>query len=366
MNKLMYVLRCALLGLGVAALTTAGAATLADAIADLPQADQAKVAETARAFIRGKPAADRSANDLGWDCQAAAALARLGVEGARERLAGIGEALAALVVRSRRDGRAIGWPQAGEQKACVPAQPGANAAANCEGQVTIYAFQSGLGIACLADAGSLLGKPEWTSMASDAMAYWDRLRMLKAPCPDCIFFATSDSASDAQRYIRNMNLFIAFGAAELGGVTNNPGLLDVAKRAVRSDIWERDNGNRGYLGRLDPLWSSRAGEADRIENHSASMALLLTAMAQRLDDPKIAQHAQTVWRDWATCDEKRCKTAGCKYWAGDAAQCQGTATAAHCAFRMREKLAREQCEALITRDPSLGSYGLWAVTLATR
>jgi hypothetical protein len=355
-------MRCAALALGLLA-ANAGATKLSDAVADLSPAAQTKVADAARAFVRAKPAQGRSANDLGWDCQAAIALADLGVEGATGRLAGIAEALDAGRARSARSGKAIGWPQSGAQKTCLPASRGAKVPAACEGASTIYSFQSGLGIACLARAGSLLGRPEWTATARDAMAYWDRHRIARSPCEGCIYFATSDSAEDEDRYIRNMNLFVAFGASELGQATQDARLLEAARHSVRADIWERNTGNRGYLGKLDPLWTSRAGEAERIENHSASMAILLKVIGNTLADPAIARQARTVWRDWATCDNHRCKTAGCPYWAGDAAQCQSTATAAHCAFRMADRLARAQCETLIALQPSLGSYGLWAVTL---
>ncbi|HRI18329.1 MAG TPA: hypothetical protein PL196_07385, partial [Burkholderiaceae bacterium] len=188
----------------------------------------------------------------------------------------------------------------------------------------------------------------------------------RAPCEGCVFFATSDSAQDEDRYIRNMNLFVAFGASELGRATQDARLLETARQSVRADIWERSNGNRGYLGKLDPLWTSRAGESERIENHSASMALLLKVMSWSLADPAAARQAEVVWRDWASCDNKRCQTAGCAYWAGNAAQCQATATAAHCAFRQADRLARTQCETLVALQPSLGSYALWAIALGAR
>ncbi len=339
----------------------ASAATLSDAVADLAPQDREKVIGAARAFLRGQPKANRSANDLGWDCQAAIALSELGEPGAKERLAGIADALNASREQSKTSGKAIGWAAAGDAKACVQARGGRNVPAACEGSTTIYAFQSGLAMACLARAGSLLDRPELIVTAKAAMDYWSRHRFAKEPCKECVYFATSDSAEDDERYIRNMNLFIAFGASEVGRATKDAALMMTAKQSVRSDIWERANGNRGYLGKLDPLWTSRPGEAERIENHSASMALLLKVMGATLGDSSIDRQAETVWRDWATCDNKRCQTAGCKYWAGNAAQCQATATAAHCAFRLRDKLAKSQCETYLSLVPSLGSYGLWAI-----
>jgi hypothetical protein len=327
----------------------------------------AKVRISIGGFLRPKVSADRSANDLGWDCQAAYKLAKLEVPGARERLASIADELMNDVVRSKKTEKPIGWTASGGQQfKCVPSQNrSGNVDANCEGgERTLYAFQSGLGMACLADAGALLKRDDYIRAASNVMSYWNGLRMRKAPCPQCVYFATSDSAADDMRYVRNMSLFIAFGAVELAGATGDSALARAAAQAIESDVWERRNGNRGYLGKLDPLWTARKGENERIENHAASVALLLNSMGASLADPAANEQAYATWKDWASCDNKRCLNAGCKYWAGNAAQCQATATAAHCAFRLQDPLAREQCETYIHKVKSLGGYGLWALLQA--
>lgn len=338
------------------------------ALQGLSEAGAQKVRKSAAAFLRARAREDRSANDLGWDCQAAAQLVELGLPGARERLAGIADELVNDVVRSQRTGKAVGWASSGEQKgACVPSRGrDSNVDTTCDGgDRRLYAFQSGLGMACLARAGVLLQRQDYVATASDVMAYWDRLRMKKAPCPDCVFFAASDSADDDVRYVRNMNLFIAFGASELAAAkAGDQNLSGIARRALQSDVVERRAGNRGYLGKLDPLWTSRKGEDERIENHSASVALLLNSMARTLKDPVAGEQASLIWKDWATCDNKRCRTAGCKYWAGDARQCTATATAAHCAFRLQDPLARQQCDIYIDKVHSVGGYALWSVLQA--
>ena len=321
-------------------------------------------------FLRAKAGADRSANNLGWDCQAAAELASLGVPGAKPRLLAIADELAADVVRSEKTGKAVGWAwdtTEDKVKACVPAKgPDSNVDARCEAGVrTIYAFQSGLGMACMAQAGRLLPNgSKYLTVAQEVMDYWKRLQMKKAPCPNCIYFATSDSVTDEVRYIRNMNLFIAFGASQLAAATTDKDLSELARRSIQSDVWERESGNRGYLGKLDPIWSSRPRENERIENHAASMAMLLNVMGKSLEDDKTSRLGFTVWQDWATCDNSRCLSAGCKYWAGDANKCQSTATAAHCAFRLQSPQAKSQCELLFDKTKRLGGYGIWSVLQA--
>ncbi len=358
--------RLIVVALGALAAGVSAAATLAETIADLPPAAQAKVQASVRAFVATRPDPDRSANNLGWDCLAAARLVELGVAGSRERLDAVAGELLADAVRRRGADQPIGWSTIAErQTACVPARAGTRPARPaCEGDATVYAFQSGLGVACLARAGALLPRAAYLEAGRGVMAYWLRLQQPDAPCKDCIFFAASDSAADGERYIRNMNLFVAFGAAELGRATNDPALLQAARQALRSDVVEREAGNKGYLGRLDPLWRTRPGEADRIENHSASMALLLADMGRAVGWRDAQRQAEAVYADWARCDNERCRNAGCPYWAGDARRCQGTATAAHCAFRRLDDRARAQCETFVDRVPRLRGYALWSLLTA--
>lgn len=359
-----------LLAVGGLLVHTAVVADLkSDALEGLTPEQTAKFANSAKAFLRAEAKIDRSSNDLGWDCQASARFVELGYDGAKERLAGIADRLLADAVHSKRDGRTIGWAASGATDAVCVAPSGKAtqlAQASCEGSRTIYAFQSGLGIACLAKAGALLQRKDLIVAATEAMNHWNRLRMPKVPCPDCVHFATSDSGNDDMRYIRNMNLFIAFGAAELGGATGSDEWKNVARQAAKTDAWERANGNHGYLGKLDPLWTTRPGENERIENHSASVALLLASMGRTLGDAAVGQAGLEVWHDWASCNNKRCEKATCTYWAGDARICQATATAAHCAFRLQAPEAKLQCATYLDNVPSFGSYAMWSVLQARR
>jgi hypothetical protein len=341
----------------------AHAGTVPESITDLPAFARDKINTSISAFVKGKSRADRSANNLGWDCQTAVRLVELGVDGARERLSDIADKLQNDATRSTRSGKAIGWSWVAERTAaCVPAMAGKLATSGrCEGSATVYAFQSGLGLACMARAGTLLQRPDFIQTAKEVLAYWDNLRQPEAGCVECVFFSTSDSAGDEARYIRNMNLFMAWGASEVGRATDDDHARNLAKRAMRADLVERVTGNKGYLSQLDPIWRTRPAENERIENHSASVALVLKAMHRSTGETAADEHALTVYRDWAGCDNKRCQTAGCTYWAGDAKQCQATATAAHCAFRTGDQVARAQCETYLDRVKSVGSYALWSV-----
>lgn len=338
---------------------TAIGSQLSNAIADLPLAAQSKITNSVRGFLRYDVSNRRSANDLGWDCLASAALVELNVENAKQRLINTANEIVRSAVESRQTKEPIGWTSAREKSGlCL-----GDAENICSGDRTVYAFQSGLGIACLAKAGQLLKKQEFTEIAEKVMGYWSNLLRPKAPCGDCSYFASSDSARHAERYVRNMNIFMAFGAQELARSNGNSELGLLAAKAAASDIAERTQGNRGYLGRHDPLWISRASEAERIENHSAAMATLLLWMARQNRDQNLERHAVAVYRDWATCKNERCQKAGCHYWAGEPAMCQATQTAAHCAFRLSDELAKQQCISLLNHISTLNSFGLWSVLI---
>lgn len=336
---------------------------LSEAIADLDSVGQDKILAAAGALVKAKSRPARSASGLAWECLATIQLAGLGYEGSLERLASIADDMLLLAVKSRGTEKTIGWSSAAKNRACGFSEKNSRVPSACEGTDIVYAFQSGLGMACLVPASIILQRSDLMNEAKDVMSYW-RLRIKKAPCDDCVYFAMSDSPTDEDRYVRNMNLFLAFGASELGVTAKLGELLVMAKKAVRSDIWERENGNRGYFGKLDPLWTSRPGEAERIENHSAFVAVLLTTMAKKLSDQAFDRHALTVWRDWATCDNQRCQTAGCTYWAGDPSECQATATAAHCAFRFRDNTAKSKCTEYLSRVGNVNAYGIWAILQA--
>lgn len=300
---------------GWAATALAGAPVLAvtidEVISDLPSAAQEKIKVQIGTFLKAKVPAVRSANDLGWDCMAAARLTEMKHRGAKGLLEEVADRQLAAVEHSHLNGMAIGWGASRAHEPTCVTDTGDYESLYCDaGHRTLYAFQTGLGMACLSLAGKLLERSDYLETAKAVSAYWYLTRKSKAPCPGCIYFAISDSASDKARYVRNMNIFMAFGFSHIDAATQNIDHKDISLQAVRSDMWERQNGNRGYLGKLDSLWSARPDESKRIENHAAGNALILDEIAKLLRDGQVADHAFITWKDWATCQERRCKIGG--------------------------------------------------------
>jgi hypothetical protein len=323
-----------------------------------------KMTQSTDVFFRDlKVNPDRSANDLGWDCLAATALLKQGNDGVRKYVVSIANQMKNAVVRSPSTSKPIGWPASIDDKRCPNGGYDAFGDNTCNAPDTTYASQTGLGIACLAKASTALHEPALMEIAKHVFSHWQSQTLQKNVCNNCIYFATSDNANDDDRYVRNMNVFMAYAAAVLGSETHDPGPKKMAALAVQSDIVERKGNNRGYLGKLDPQWHLKASEADRIENHSAAIAVLSLEIGKLLGSQTITDHGRTVWRDWATCDNDRCSKADCKYWAGNAGQCQATHTAAHCAFRAGNDMADAQCTRYLNSTKRVSSFGIWSSLL---
>jgi len=333
-------------------------------LSDLTDEPRHKALQSIDAFFRDrKPIPDRSANDLGWDCLAATALLDQGNDGVSANVQSIADQLAANVILSKKDSKPIGWGASIQDQRCPEGGYDAFGDGTCNSKDTTYAFQTGLGIACLAKASVALNDPKLLGIAKNVLDHWQTYILSKALCDGCIYFAPSDNQNDNGRYVRNMNVFMALGAATLGQATHNKAFIKIASQAMQSEIAERNSGNRGYLGKLDPQWLIKASESDRIENHSAAVAVLSLEIGRLLDSDEITSHGLAVWRDWATCDNERCRKANCKYWAGNADQCQATHTAAHCAFRFGSPLASTQCQRYLKETKRVPSFGIWAVLL---
>jgi hypothetical protein len=352
----------ALLWIGTAGATPRDAA-LNEQLSDLGPEVRAKVEKFIDGFLRRPDDPQRPPGALGWDCLAAIVLTEAQVPGAEQRLRRIGARLVASALRTPISGQAVGWPAPPHFPACEAAHKDETSAVQCAADRTVYGYQTGLGLACLTRASVLLKQPEWQLVSQQVWSYWQN-RTLQVDCQDCRFFASSDSDVDRERYVRNMNLFMAFAAWELGNALREEGPVTAATNAVRADQFERAQGNRGYLGRLDPIWSNRKGEDRRIENHTAFSAALLHALALRIHSSQIMSHALATWDDWATCTERRCLALACNYWAADANKCLETATGAHCAFRRQSELARSQCATYVLRARAVSAFGLWALLSA--
>ena len=347
------------------AATAGGAARagVADALQDLPADAQAKVTASVNVFLSSKRVKDtRSANDLGWDCLAAIEMARLGEERAIQRIRAISNELARDAVRGA-DGKALGWTASiRDDRRCPAGGYDAFGDGTCNPVDTVYALQSGLALACLAKASKVLEDDKLGALATEGFASWKNFVLPVSPCPGCIYFATSNSPNDANRYVRNMNVFVALGGAALASV-GDAEAGGIAQRAMQSEMGERQAGNKGYLGRMDSQWKRARSEADRIENHAAAVAVSVFQMGEWLGTPEYSRYGLDIWQDWARCDNDRCRKATCNYWAADPKRCQATHTAAHCAFRSSDPAARELCLDYLSRTNAVGSFGILSLLL---
>lgn len=346
--------------------TTAGGAAragVADALQDLPPEALAKVSASVNVFLSSTRVKDtRSANDLGWDCLAALEMARLGEERALKRIRAISNELAKDALRGA-DGKVLGWTASiRDDRRCPAGGYDAFGDGTCNSVDTVYALQSGLALACLAKASKVLQDDKLGDMATESFASWKTFVLPASPCPGCVYFATSNSPNDANRYVRNMNVFVALGGAALAA-NGSEEAASFVQRAMQSEMGERQAGNRGYLGRLDPQWKRSRSEADRIENHAAAVAVSALQMGEWLGTPEYRRYGQEIWMDWARCDNDRCRKATCNYWAADPKRCQATQTAAHCAFRSSDPAARDLCLDYLSRANAVGSFGILSLLL---
>lgn len=354
--------------LGVAFVASLAAFTVhaqAQAGADLSGTQQQKVSSSIDKQLASTGVrSDRSANDLGWDCLAAVAMGERGDVRGKTRARIIADALMRDVIKSA-DGRPLGWPTEVKDKRCPQGGYDAFGDGTCNPPNTVYAFQTGLATACLASTSKLVGDPALLETARAVFAAWRPYLMSATPCPDCAYFQMSNNANDAGRYVRNMNVFMALAGASLGAA-GDAQAGQLSRRLMASDLAETAHGNKGYLGYMDPGYKKDPGlESDRIENHAASVAIVSALIGDLLGEPAFRQHGLRIWREWATCDNDRCKTSTCNYWAGDPGRCQATQTAAYCAFRSADPMARERCNQYLDKVAAVGSFGVLAIALDT-
>ncbi len=331
------------------------------AIADLPADAQTVLQASIRGFLRNSASlASRDAGDLGWDCLAAGSLADAGVPNAAQKLQAIADHLVLTAIPSKSG--FAGWGYQGKSaNSCPDGGLDAFGDGTCNSRSTAYSFQTGLGIACLAKAGAIFKHNDYLAMAQDILNYWNSFSIPRTPCPDCIYYWYSDNQNDRGRFVRNVNVFMGFGAAMLGSASGQRGDGAIADKVMRADLSESKSGNRGYLGVADPQWIAKKAEAaQNIENHAAAMAVLIDQVGAVVGSAAYRSHGKSVWEEWATCDNKRCQVAACNVYGGDATRCQATLTAAHCAFRRVDSRADSQCREYLSRAKSVSTFGIWS------
>jgi hypothetical protein len=308
--------------------------------------------------------AERSTNDLGWDCLAMVKLADSGDERALRRVRAIADELVRDVQRGGPGG-VSGWTTEIADKRCTGGGYDAFGDKTCNPPGTPYALQTGLANACLALASKRLSDPALLKVARESFWSWKGVMLQDAPCrPDCAYFPTSSHPNDRDRYVRNMNVFMALAGLALGKA-GDAEAERLGRAAMKSELAEQAQGNRGYLGVLDRQYKAKPQEVDRIENHAAAVSITVAYMAELTGEPAYAKHAMELWRVWAECDNDRCRKATCSYWSADPARCQNTHTSASCAFRAQSPQAAKWCEDLLSKVPAVGSYGVLAWQLGS-
>lgn len=319
-------------------------------IADLDVQFRKPLEESFKRFLDLPILEGRDAGDLAWDCLATAELARLGETKAIDKLHRLATQLAAKAL-PRPTGQLVWGPNSSANSKAECSAGGFKAFGHCNPASTGYSVQSGLAVACLAEAGELLKDERITGDARNGLKYWDAHMMGEVPgCEGCIYYRYDDASVDRGRYVRNVNLIMGYGAAVLATQGHAADAKRLAKGVVKADIWERAGGNRGYLGRLDPEWRSSTNEAQRIEYHSAFVALFSARIGEAINSADAIRHGVDVWRDWAKCANERCYTNTCAASGADATRCVESSTFVHCAFRRLDTTAADMCREVLIRS----------------
>lgn len=185
-------------------------------VIDLPEQTQKRFMQSVDGFLRDqKIDPNRSANSLGWDCLAANALLDAGETRARDKVQSIARRMATIVIRSGANGSPIGWAATIQDKRCDNGGYDAFQDGTCNPKDTTYGIETGLGIACLAKASIALGNASLLNMHQAFVIGKDIC------CQNHYVLDVSTMQLAITRTIRanikNMNVFMALGAATLGG-----------------------------------------------------------------------------------------------------------------------------------------------------
>lgn len=168
---------------------------------------------------------------------------------------------------------------------------------------TVYAFQTGLAIWCLAEAGDVLGDAGMKALAKKAMdayrasAFVAYGKGYPIDCTSCGYFWYSRSKSDVGRYVKNTNVEMAVAALVVdrrqGDATNKA----VGAQAAASHYGEIVSySNYGYLGRYD---ASYVAGASLFDDHNSFEVYLLFRAGQLLANAAFQTAAETHYDAYA-------------------------------------------------------------------
>ncbi len=168
---------------------------------------------------------------------------------------------------------------------------------------TVYAFQTGLAIWCLAEAGDVLADAAMKALAKKAMdAYRESAfvaygKGYPIDCTSCGYFWYSRSKNDVGRYVKNTNVEMAVAALAVdrrqGDATNKA----VGAQAAASHYGEIVSySNYGYLGRYD---ASYVAGASLFDDHNSFEVYLLFRAGQLLANASFQTAAKTHYDAYA-------------------------------------------------------------------
>jgi hypothetical protein len=180
----------------------------------------------------------------------------------------------------------------------------------------VYAFQTGLAIWCLAEAGDVLGNSTYATLAKTAnSAYREHAFVAYGmghpiDCTSCGYFWYSRAANDVGRYVKNTNIEMAVAGLVVDRRFGDAAAKDAGEKAASSQYGEIVSyANYGYLGRYDSAYV--AGKS-AFDDHNSFEAYLLLRAAQLLGNASFrtaaimhydayASHGSEAYVAYAAC-----------------------------------------------------------------
>ena len=154
------------------------------------------------------------------------------------------------------------------------------------GAATVYAFQTGLAIWCLAEAGDVLSDPTLRALSRKAMdayrttAFVPYGKGYPIDCTTCGYFFYSRDPNDRGRFVKNTNIEMAVAALVVDLRFGDATGKTAGAAATSSQYGEIVSySNYGYLGRYDKAYVAGASAWD---DHNSFEAYLLLRAGQLL------------------------------------------------------------------------------------
>jgi hypothetical protein len=169
---------------------------------------------------------------------------------------------------------------------------------------TVYAFQTGLAIWCLAEAAAVTGERAYRNLAVRAQAAYRQRAYVRhgqgypIDCTSCGYFWYSLSANDAGRFVKNTNIEMAVSGLALDRYQASPADREAGMAAAFSQLGEiRTYQNYGYLGRYDRGYTAAGSKS--FDDHNSFEAYLLLRAGELLGRADLTEAAAVHYRAYA-------------------------------------------------------------------